>query len=62
LINEILDFELNLDMLETDALDESDEIMEDRRHEDAYDYGGIAIEVGGADAEPQVDYDPLNFY
>jgi hypothetical protein len=49
-------------MVEADVMDETDEIMEDQnlRHEDAYDYDGIAIEVGGA--EPQDQWDPLSFY
>lgn len=49
-------------MVEADVMDESDEIMEDQnlRHEDAYDYSGIAIEVGAT--EPQDQWDPLSFY
>jgi len=57
-------------VLNLDALEESDEIMEDqslRHQEDAFDYGGISLDVGraspgGADAAVQDEWDPLNFY
>jgi hypothetical protein len=62
LINKASDLELDLDLVEADAMDDSDEIMDDQnfRQEDAHDYGGIGIDVGGA--EPQDEWDPINFY
>ena len=44
--------------------DASDEIMEepDLRQEDAFDYDGIALDIGAGGAEPQDEWDPINFY
>ncbi|XP_039803646.1 uncharacterized protein LOC120667686 [Panicum virgatum] len=54
--------ELDLDLVEADAMDESDEIMDDQNlsHEDAYDYGGMAFDVGGE--QPQDEWNPIDFY
>ncbi|XP_066313648.1 uncharacterized protein [Miscanthus floridulus] len=61
------DLELNMDMVEANAMDDSDEIIEDQeyqnlRQEDAYDYGGFAVDVGGAEPQAQDEWDPIRFY
>ena len=53
--------------LKIDAMEESDEIMDNRNHEreeDLFDYDGISFDVGGpsCDAAPEDEWDPLNFY
>jgi len=56
-----------MDMVEADAMDDSDENIEDQeyqnlRQEDAYDYGGFAVDVGGAEPQAQNEWDPIRFY
>ena len=56
---------LDLDVVEADAMEESDEILDIRnleREEDLFDYGGIGLDVGGpSDDAPEDEWDPLNF-
>ena len=56
---------LDLDVVEADAMEESDEIQDIRnleREEDLFDYDGIALDVGGpSDDAPKDEWDPLNF-
>ena len=33
-----------------------------RAPEDAYDYGGFAVDVGGAEPQAQDEWDPIRFY
>ncbi|CAO2199203.1 unnamed protein product [Urochloa humidicola] len=57
------DWELDLDLVEAEAMDESDEVVDVqnlRHQEDAYEYGGMAFEVGGE--QPEDEWDPINFY
>ena len=56
---------LDLDVVEADAMEESDGIQDIRnleREEDLFDYDGIALDVGGpSDDAPEDEWDPLNF-
>jgi hypothetical protein len=56
---------LDLDVVEADAMEESDEIQGIRnleREEDLFDYDGIVLDVGGrSDAAPKDEWDSLNF-
>ena len=45
---------LDLDVVEADAMEESDEIMDNRNHEredDLFNYDGISFDVGGPSCE-----------
>jgi len=57
---------LDLDVVEADAMDSSDEILDNQnqeREEDPFDYDGIALDVGGpCDPAPEEEWDPVNFY
>ena len=58
---------LDLNAIEADAMEDSDEIQDQerpQRDEDLFDFDGMAFDVGGSSAcyaAPRDEWDPVNF-
>jgi hypothetical protein len=72
MLNKNSELVLDLDVVEADAMEDSDEIQDiqnqerPQRDEDLFDYDGVTFDVGGssprhAAPEPEDEWDPLNF-
>lgn len=70
LCGKISELVLDLDAVEVDAMEDSDEVQDiqtkefPQRNEDLFDYDNIALDIGGSsprEAAPEPQWDPLNF-